>query len=481
MFKKVANTLIIDLDNTIFDWFAVWYASFNPIYEEVLRVSNLPAEEIEKDIRSIHQMRRTSEYTFLLEEMKSLAEIRKKDDIRIVFQEAIESARQARDQNLKLYPGVFHCLWEIKKRGTKIVAYTESMEFYSAYRLKRFGLDGVIDVLFSPEDHTLPAGISIDKFRRLPDEFYELQVTEVRHTPSGELKPNPDVLRQIIQAIGADADRCVYVGDSLFKDVAMAKDVGVFDIHAKYGESQRRPEYGLLQRVSHWTDDDVQREKDIIAKSQSVIPSVTLKDSFSEIFMHCRFDRFPNNEKAEYSEQDIKNVLEVWKKVVDVQQHFNDLSMRIRNFAITVVGALIAAVGVAFQYNVKAEAFGYKLNAGLGFVVAAGLAWAAFYFMDRYWYHVFLKGAVKHAGKIEKEFDGIIPGIGLGSSISKESGEVKIFCKKTNSEGRLILFYGLGFAMIFIVFVTLLLSGRDGAFEMNKSNPAVQYEQRSKT
>jgi hypothetical protein len=42
------------------------------------------------------------------------------------------------------------------------------MGFYSAYRLKRFGLDGVIDVLFSPKDHEVPAGVSVEKLRRHP-------------------------------------------------------------------------------------------------------------------------------------------------------------------------------------------------------------------------------------------------------------------------------------------------------------------------
>ncbi|MFW8584209.1 hypothetical protein ACOJBM_02405 [Rhizobium beringeri] len=78
---------------------------------------------------------------------------------------------------------VFRCLWELKKKGTKIVAYTESMGFYSAFRLKRFGLDGVIDVLFSPQDHDLPAGVSVENLRRLPDEFYELQVALLRGSP----------------------------------------------------------------------------------------------------------------------------------------------------------------------------------------------------------------------------------------------------------------------------------------------------------
>jgi FMN phosphatase YigB (HAD superfamily) len=183
MSTKVIDTLILDLDNTIFDWFAVWYASFEPIYLQILRVTGRAEEEIRADIRKVHQARRTSEYSFLIEEIDSLKDMRKSGDIRARFHDALEESRRNRDQNLKLYPGVFRSLWRIKSQGTKIIGYTESMAFYSAYRLKRFGLDGVIDVLFSPQDHGTPAGVSMDRLRRLPDDFYELQVTETRHTP----------------------------------------------------------------------------------------------------------------------------------------------------------------------------------------------------------------------------------------------------------------------------------------------------------
>ncbi|MGV1760814.1 HAD family hydrolase [Rhizobium sp. A22-96] len=459
MTRKAVDTLILDLDNTIFDWFAVWFASFEPVYNELLRVTGRPAAEIEADIRRVHQARRTSEYSFLIEEIDALSDLRATGEIRDTFHEAIELSRQGRDQNLSLYPSVFRCLWELKKKGTKIIAYTESMGFYSAYRLKRFGLDGVIDVLFSPQDHELPAGVSVENLRRLPDEFYELQVTEMRHTPPGELKPNPRVLLDILKTVGARADRCAYVGDSLFKDVAMARDVGVFDIYAKYGESQRRPEYTLLQRVSHWTDADVQRERAIIAKGHDFEPSAVLKDSFAEIFMYCDFEAFPSIKKEPDSELEIKNALEIWKKTVDVQQHFNDLEMRIRNFAITVVGALIAAVGYTYQQGLEAHILGHQFAAGLGFILAALFAWFAFFVMDYYWYHVFLRGAVKHASKIEKTFKDRIPGIDLGNTISEESRAVKIFgIFPTNSENRLKMFYCLGFVMIGVVFLTLLLA-----------------------
>lgn len=104
------------------------------------------------------------------------------------------------------------------------MAYTESMAFYSAYRLKRFSrIAIIIDFLFSPQDHDMPQGVSTERLRSLPDDFYELQVTETRHTPPGELKPNPTVLLDIVRMIGAAKSTTAYIGDSLFKDVAMAR------------------------------------------------------------------------------------------------------------------------------------------------------------------------------------------------------------------------------------------------------------------
>ena len=455
---KEVDTLILDLDNTLFDWFAVWYASFEPIYLEIIRATGLPDTQIWADIRKVHQARRTSEYTFLIEEIKSLRDIREKGDIRALFHDAIEKSRQGRDQTLRLYPGVFRSLWRIKSQGTKLIGYTELMAFYSAYRLKRFGLDGVIDVLFSPQDHDTPAGVSVDRLRRLPDEFYELQVTQTRHTPPGELKPNPKVLLDIIGAVGSTINRCAYVGDSLFKDVAMARDVGVFDIHAKYGESQRRDEYSLLRRVSHWTEADVQREKAITEKGQDFKPSAVLIASFAEIFTYCDFESRASQIETNSDDESkkIHFALETWKKAVDVQQHFNDLEMRIRNFAITVVGALLAAVGFTYQQGLEADVLGLKFAAGLGFVFAAGFAWLAFFSMDRYWYHVLLRGAVKHASIIETEYGGRIPGIGLGRTISDVSRNVKILGFTANSERRLNLFYILGFIMLVVLFLTLL-------------------------
>jgi phosphoglycolate phosphatase-like HAD superfamily hydrolase len=454
MSLRKIDTLILDLDNTLFDWFAMWHASFQPIYSEILAASGRSRDEVEADIRRVHQMRRTSEYTFLIEELEVLQDIRAVEDIRTRFHNALETSRRGRDQNLQLYPTVFSSLWRIKNAGTKIIGHTESMRFYSAYRLKRFGLDGVIEILFSPKDHEMPAGVSLNQLRRFPDDFYELQVTKGMHTPPGELKPNPKVLADIIDTVGSSPDRCAYVGDSIFKDVAMAHEAGVFDVHAQYGESQKRPQLELLQRVSHWTEDDVRREAAIMARSHDFVPSAVLKDRFAEIFIHCDFEPFSQVKTAEKA----KDAMEVWKKCVDVQQHFNDLSLRIRNFAITVVGALLAAVGFTYQYGLETEFAGYRFAAGLGFVVAAVFAWGSFFLMDRFWYHILLRGAVSHASSLENQLNGRIPGIGLTNKISDASRSVRLFGFKVDSKRRLEAFYIIGFLMLAIVLISLMLA-----------------------
>lgn len=461
MTLKKIDTLIIDLDNTIFDWFANWYASFDPIYQEIVAVSTNSVAEVEEDIRRVHQYHRTSEYSFLIEELEVLENIDEKGGRREQFREAIQKSRLGRDNNMQLYDGVFKSLWDIKNKGTKIIAYTESMAFYSSYRLKRFGLDGVIDVLYSPQDHIIPYGTSLHELRRLPDDFYQLQVTETKNTPLGELKPNPKILLDIIKAEAASIDRCIYVGDSLFKDVAMARDIAVLDVHAKYGESQKRPEYELLRRVSHWTEEDVKREKEIIEQGHEFEPSIVLKESFCEIFMHCEFQPFFD---ARNEAQNISNnlALETWKKTVDVQQHFNDLQLRLRNYAILIIGAMTAAIGFTFQLDLQTTIFDKTFPTGIMLVIASIFAWFAFYIFD-YGYHALLKGAVDHAGKIEKEYDGKIPGISLGATISEVSKDVKylgIF--KMNSTLRLNTFYIIGGMMLGALLLGFLFSDKNG-------------------
>lgn len=282
------TVLITDLDNTLFDWFSVWYHSFNAMLNKVVEISGFPKEDLISQIRPIHQKYGTAEYSFILESIPLLKEkYGHRDSINSAMDDAIHSFRSERKKYLKLYPTVLETLKTLKDKGCYIVAYTESKAYYSNFRLTRLGLDGLIDVLFSPEDHEIPDG-------ETKQGKYDLIHTKQKFTPIDEIKPNPQLLLDIIDSIGAKPEECVYIGDSEMKDIEMAQKANVSDVFASYGVGHfedNKEGYELLRAVTHWTDADVERERKIKENALGAKPTYVAKQ-FSDILCFFDFTKF---------------------------------------------------------------------------------------------------------------------------------------------------------------------------------------------
>lgn len=110
---------------------------------------------------------------------------------------------------------------------------------------------------------------------------------------------------------------------------------------------------------------------------------------------------------------DDERILETWKVTVGVQQHFNELQMRIRSIAITVLGAFLAAAGFSLKEHLHVTLAGWEFPLTTFILAAATLCWAAFYFMDRHGYHRLLRGAVAHGIFIEDSVAENWPELGL--------------------------------------------------------------------
>jgi FMN phosphatase YigB (HAD superfamily) len=96
-------------------------------------------------------------------------------------------------------------------------------------------------------------------------------------------------LLTILREIDIEPCDAIYVGDSLMKDIAMAQDANITDAFAAYGAAQHREQYELLKKVTHWTEADVKREKDIISRKE-VVPSIVLKESLAEILPYFHLE-----------------------------------------------------------------------------------------------------------------------------------------------------------------------------------------------
>src|SRR5215472_14040252 len=95
--------------------------------------------------------------------------------------------------------------------------------------------------------------------------------------------------------------------------------------------------------------------------------------------------------------------------------------MKIRNVALTVLAALMGAAGYAQKEHLSMALLKMNLPLSTFIMVIALVAWAAFYFMDRHWYHRLLYGAVKHGQKIEMRLQTAIPEINLTETIGDAS------------------------------------------------------------
>ena len=445
--KQRVSVVILDLDNTLWDWVEIWGKSFGAMLRRVAADSGIPETTLKAEFKAVHERHGTSEYAFSLEELPSLRARHPEGGIPTIYKTAIDEFRDARRRHLRLFPGVLETLETLKERGCLLVGYTESLAFYSATRLRQLGLDRLLDFLYSPADHDLPDNLTPEQLRRYPAEHYTLATTVHRHTPAGELKPNPDILNKIITEVGAPKDLTIYVGDSEMKDVAMAQSAGVTDVWAKYGVNNTSPEYALLREVSHWPQTDIEREDHYIARrAKGGSPSrYALESGFSELL--ARFDFVPlrSDEVAR-----VEDVIEIWKKVVDVQQHFNDIELRIRNFAITLFAAVISAAAFCVREGLELHVGPWTVPVASCIALAGALAWFLFYMMDQHWYHVFLRAAVDHAKVIEARWGSSHPEMRLSTAISERSGFPFPFRRSPDrtATSRLRFFYAVGSAIL---------------------------------
>ncbi len=152
----------------------------------------------------------------------------------------------------------------------------------------------------------------------------------------------------------------------------------------------------------------------------------------------------------------LKLNVEVWKKIVDVQQHFNDLEMKVRNFGLLVVSAFISAVGVSLKSPYDAVLFGHPIPVAAILAIGAWFIWMLVFFVDVFWYHPLLKGAVAKGTKMEEQLEHELPNINLTVKIGEESATDILFFKKVRSTAKAKFFYWGISAVLGILAVSLL-------------------------
>lgn len=138
---------------------------------------------------------------------------------------------------------------------------------------------------------------------------------------------------------------------------------------------------------------------------------------------------------------DFNEKINIWTKIIDVQQHFNDIKSKNHTIYMSMVTAALAAFGYLLSKN---NPF-YSLP-----ILGAAFFTIPFYVMDCHIYHVLLKGAVECG----KDFEKNQLGMDLTSvQIEKECQDAS-FWWATGAGEKLKLFYQLfGFGLFFLFLI----------------------------
>lgn len=240
MVRPPIALLVTDVDNTLFDWVSSWAICAPYLVNAVSQHLGVDAGEAERRIRGVHRAWGVTECPSCVGEI-----ITDPPACHAIVREY--EARFAR--TAPIFTGVPAALRRVRGRGARIVAYTESHRGHTWRRLQLLGISGLVDAVYAD--------------RR---------------------KPDPGTLRRIASDAGVQGSRVLYVGDNLWKDVSMAQRAGVHAAWARYGTHRAREADRWLDRLCHWTMDDVAAEH---VAASAVGATIVLEHGLAELF-----DRF---------------------------------------------------------------------------------------------------------------------------------------------------------------------------------------------
>ena len=279
--------LVCDLDNTLYDWVGYFVPAFYAMVHTAAEILQCDRGLLLDELREVHQRHHDSEQPFSLLETTTVRQRYAGQPVAVVakiLDPAFHAFNSTRKRNLKVHDGVHETLEFLASR-IDLVAHTEARLFGALDRLKRMDLLKYFRMLYCRErshsNHPNPAAGA-----RWLEGFPLEKVRELSHH---QAKPNPDVLLEICQAERTSPEAAAYIGDSLARDILMAKRAGVFAIWAAYGASHDKSMYAALVRVSHWTPDDVARELSIRAEAATIKPDYVAHLSFREVIAALDF------------------------------------------------------------------------------------------------------------------------------------------------------------------------------------------------
>ncbi|MBL8956074.1 MAG: HAD family hydrolase [Myxococcaceae bacterium] len=233
--------VVTDMDGTLYSWIDYIVPAVEAMVDAICVATQFPRIKVVQSLKSVYSKYESNEYPFALQESSIYAEF---PDFGSFDKLVIDPARwafgEARRKYMRPFEHVLPTLKALHERKLPVVALTDAPRNPAEQRVKRMGLDVYLAGLYTLPGFQFPANDQGDKLVAkdilLKEERGEYRAAcPVVELPRDAEKPSTKGLLAICEKYGVDPKETVVVGDSLKKDIAMARAVGAIDCWAEYG------------------------------------------------------------------------------------------------------------------------------------------------------------------------------------------------------------------------------------------------------
>ena len=271
--------LITDLDNTLYDWVDFFSRSFRQMLNRLSALLEIDQGTLCAEFKKIHQHYGTTEQPFAALRLPSVRRAfpgNSTTQLYLKLKTAFRAFNNSRTTHLKLYKTVRRTLRTLAAHNTRIVASTDATVLTAYHRIQLLGIDTYLHHLYCRKGKRTRHPIRWRERLHRPPRGYVTYHDEDRR------KPEPEILLSVCKHEGIAPQDSIYVGDSIARDIVMAKRAHITSVLAEYGRCQSNADWDLLVSVSHWTKKDIKREARLQADAHKAQPEYRIT-TFSEI------------------------------------------------------------------------------------------------------------------------------------------------------------------------------------------------------
>ncbi|MDV0446185.1 Phosphoglycolate phosphatase [Methanosarcinaceae archaeon Ag5] len=193
--EQEINCVFSDMDNTLFDFFQAKQEACTAVVDNI--GTGNPEEMLSYFLRGIYGFEDLENIEDYLREKYVFS-----DDL---FSECCQIYEDTKIDSILLYDGVAETIDSLKDLGCSFVVVTDANTENANKRLRKAGIYNMVDDVFA-------------------------------HDMSGKKKPDLGVFEYALNKTNRKAGESIFIGDSLRRDIAPAKKIGMLTAYAAYGD-----------------------------------------------------------------------------------------------------------------------------------------------------------------------------------------------------------------------------------------------------